>query len=75
MPRALKIILAFVGALIVGEALPIIWYIIETNYLGVFDRDGGGAMGSIFILGPLCAIICAMIATLVVISKTKKPKA
>ena len=52
MPRFLKIALAFVAGLI-WLAIPIVWYIVATNYFGVFDRDGGGAMGAIFIMGPI----------------------
>ena len=42
--RALKIIGGFVLGLVIGEAIPIIWYIVATSYFGMFDRDGGGAM-------------------------------
>ena len=56
MPRFLKIILAFLAGLIVGEAIPLVWYIVATNYFGMFDRDGGGAMGAIFIMGPIAAL-------------------
>jgi hypothetical protein len=66
--RALKVIAAFIGGLIIGEALPIIWYIIATNYFELLDPDGGGAMGAIFLLGPLLAVIvgvtCAIVAFL-----------
>mgnify|MGYP001766925109 CR=1 FL=1 len=55
--RALKIIGGFVLGLVIGEAIPIIWYIVATSYFGMFDRDGGGAMGAIFIMGPLLALI------------------
>ena len=45
MPRFVKILLAFLAGLVVGEAIPIIWYILATNHFGLHDRDGGGAMG------------------------------
>jgi len=72
MPRFLKIFLAVIAGLVVGEAIPIIWYILATNYFGVFDRDGGGAMGAIFLMGPLCAVVCAIIFAVVVAKRTKK---
>ncbi len=72
MPRGLKIFLAVIAGLVVGEAIPIIWYIVATNYFGVFDRDGGGAMGAIFLMGPLCAVVCAIIFAVVVAKRTKK---
>ena len=71
MPRFLKILLAFVLGLIVGEAIPIVWYILATNYFGLLDRDGGGAMGAIFIMGPILALIVGIIAAIVTAVKTR----
>jgi hypothetical protein len=71
MPRFLKILLAFLAGLIVGEAIPIVWYIVATNYFGLFDRDGGGAMGAIFIMGPILALIAGTVAAIVTAVKTK----
>lgn len=70
MPRVLKIILAFLAGLIVGWAIPIVWYITATNYFGLHDRDGGGAMGAIFIMGPIAALLLATIAAIVTIRRT-----
>jgi hypothetical protein len=70
MPRFLKIVLAFLAGLIVGWAIPIVWYIVATNFFGLFDRDGGGAMGAIFILGPILALIVGVVAALVTAVKT-----
>jgi hypothetical protein len=72
MARPLKIFLAVIAGLIVGEAIPIVWYILATNYFGMFDRDGGGAMGAIFLMGPLCAVVCAIIFGVIVAKRTKK---
>ncbi|MBS4082366.1 MAG: hypothetical protein KGZ73_02340 [Rhizobiales bacterium] len=72
MPRPLKIFLAVIAGLVVGEAIPIVWYILATNYFGMFDRDGGGAMGAIFLMGPLCAVVCAIIFGVIVAKRTKK---
>lgn len=71
MPRGLKIFLAFIAGLVAGEALPIIGYIIATNFFGFFDREGAGAMGAIFILGPLLAVTFAIIFAVVVARKTR----
>lgn len=71
MPRFLKILLAAIAGLIVGEAIPIVWYIIATNYFGLFDRDGGGAMGAVFIVGPLLAVICAIVFAVIVARRTR----
>lgn len=70
MPRFLKILLAFLLGLIVGWAIPIVWYIVATNYFGVFDRDGGGAMGAIFIMGPIAGLLLGIIAAIVTIRRT-----
>jgi hypothetical protein len=72
MGRALKIFLAFIAGLIVGEAVPIVWYIIATNYFGVFDRDGGGAMGAIFIMGPILALLLGTVAAIVTAWRTAR---
>lgn len=72
MPRFLKILFAVIAGLVVGEAIPVIWYILATNYFGMFDRDGGGAMGAIFLMGPLCAVVCAIIFGVIVAKRTKK---
>ncbi len=68
--RGLKIFLAFLAGLILGEAIPIVWYILATNYFGLVDRDGGGAMGAIFILGPILALIVGTIAAIVAARRT-----
>ncbi len=70
MPRFLKILLAFLAGLVVGEALPIVWYIVATNYFGLLDRDGGGAMGAIFILGPILALLVGTLAAIVTAVRT-----
>jgi hypothetical protein len=70
MPRFLKILLAFLAGLIVGWAIPIVWYIVATNYFGLLDRDGGGAMGAIFIMGPILAVLVGTIAAIVTAVRT-----
>ncbi len=70
MPRFLKILLAFLLGLIVGWAIPIVWYIVATNYFGMFDRDGGGAMGAIFLMGPIVALLVGTIAAIVTARRT-----
>ncbi len=69
--RALKILAAFLAGLLVGEAIPIVWYILATNYFGLFDRDGGGAMGAIFIAGPILALTLGTIAAIVVARRSR----
>jgi hypothetical protein len=71
MPRFVKIVLAFIAGVVVGQAIPILWYIVATNYFGLHDRDGGGAMGAIFILGPILAVIAGTLAAIVTAVKTR----
>jgi hypothetical protein len=72
MPRFLKILLAFLAGLIVGWTIPVVWYIVATNYFGLFDRDGGGAMGAIFIMGPIVAVIVGTIAAIITAIRTAR---
>jgi hypothetical protein len=72
MPRFLKIFLAIIAGLVIGEGIAIVGYILATNFLGLFDRDGGGAMGAIFVIGPLLAVICAIVFAIVVAAKTRR---
>jgi hypothetical protein len=70
MNRGFRICLAFLAGLVVGEAIPIVWYILATNYFGLHDRDGGGAMGAIFIIGPILALLCGTVAAIVTAIRT-----
>ncbi len=72
MKRGLKIFFALIAGLLVGEAIPILYYIIATNYLGMFDRDGGGAMGAIFILGPALAVVTGILFAVLVAWRTAR---
>lgn len=73
MSRGAKIFLAFLGGLIAGQCIPVLWYIVATNYFGLVDRDGGGAMGAIFIAGPMLALVLAIAAAIVTAIRTPKP--
>jgi hypothetical protein len=72
MPRFLKIVLAIIVGLVIGEGIAIVGYILATNFFGLFDRDGGGAMGAIFIIGPLLAVICVIVFAIVVAARTRR---
>lgn len=70
--RALKIFGGFILGLVIGEAIPIIWYIVATNFFGMFDRDGGGAMGAIFMIGPLLALVLGVVFAILVARQTRR---
>ena len=65
MPRFLKILLAFLAGLIAGGVIPTVWYNVPTNCFGLFDQDGGGATGAIFILGLTPAIAVGTVVAIV----------
>jgi hypothetical protein len=65
MSRWVKMGLAALGGLVLGEAIPIVCYIIATSCFGVFDHDGGTAMGAVFVIGPLLAVVLAILAATV----------
>jgi hypothetical protein len=60
MPRTLKIFIAFLAGLVVGETIPILYYIAATE-LGFFSWDGGGAMGAALLFGPVFAVTFAIV--------------
>lgn len=74
MTRGFKIFFAFLAGLVLGEGSSIGYYLLATTYFGVFDRDGGGAMGAIFILGPILAVLFGTIAAIIVAMRTAQPR-
>jgi hypothetical protein len=61
MITALLTFLGFLGGFLAGMLLSLGGYIIATSVFGMFDRDGGGAMGAIFIIGPFLGLILGTI--------------
>ncbi|MBK8456370.1 MAG: hypothetical protein IPL47_04000 [Phyllobacteriaceae bacterium] len=68
-----RIILGFVLGYLAGHASSVLGYIVMTNYGGLFDRDGGGAMGAIFILGPALGLVGGVVGAIIA-RATRKPK-
>jgi len=65
----------FVGGFVVGWCVALLGYIFYTDVLGHFDRDGGGAMGTVFVIGPFLGIITGIIAAIYVSRRqARKPK-
>ena len=62
MGRAARAVLGFLAGAVAGYGLSILGYIAATSFGGVFDRDGGLAMGVAFMIGPLVAIVCGIVA-------------
>lgn len=61
MVTALQTGLGFLGGFLAGMLMSLGGYIIATSVFGMFDRDGGGAMGAIFIIGPFLGLILGTI--------------
>lgn len=57
--------LAFILGLVAGWSVSVGYYLAATTWFGVFDRDGGGAMGAVFILGPALGLLFGTIAATV----------
>lgn len=66
MITALQTLLGFLGGFVAGMMLSVGWYIIATNYFGMFDRDGGGAMGAVFIIGPFLGCLLGIAGAILV---------
>ncbi len=66
-----RIIVGFLLGYVAGHASSVIGYILMTTYGGLFDRDGGGAMGAIFILGPALGLVGG-IAGAIIAARTRK---
>ena len=45
-----------------------VWYI---EHAGIIDRDGGGAMGAFFFIGPLGGLVIAIAFTAVMVAREK----
>ena len=67
MKRVLFAFLAFVGAVIAGYVACFLVYIFCTSVLGWFDREGAWAMGVAFGIGPFVALLCGVVAAIIVI--------
>lgn len=55
-------VLAFVATLVVVFAVVVFGSLAYMDYAGIHDRDGGGAMGIFFVIGPMVATLAAVVA-------------
>ncbi len=69
----MRAVLGFVLGYVVGHAGVLLIYILMTTYGGMFDRDGGGAMGAIFVLGPMAGVVLGIIGA-VIAARTRKKR-
>ena len=71
MPRGLKIFAAFIAGLVAGKGIAIAGYILATSLFCFFDREGAGAMGTVFVVGPVLAIVLAILFAVIAATLTK----
>lgn len=75
MGRVFAILGGFVGGFIAGWSTALLVYLFYTDVLGHFDRDGGGAMGAVFVIGPFLGIIGGTIVAIYVARRRSRPPA
>lgn len=62
---ALLALLAFVLGTVITYAVVVFGTLIAWDLLGVHDRDGGGSMGLVFVIGPVAGLLGGAIAAAV----------
>lgn len=71
MKTALLAFLAFLAGVVAGWLCAVAIYIAATNWFGYFDRDGGAAMGTIFMLGPTAGLLFGIAAAIAVVRRRR----
>lgn len=69
------VVLAFVVGAVAGWVLSMCVYIAQTEWFGVHDQDGGGAMAYGLIIGPAVGLgLGIVLAVLAALRLTSRPK-
>ena len=66
MRRFFLTLLAFLATFVATWLVTLGVYIVATSLGWLFDRDGGLAMGMIFIMGPIFGLVLGLVAAIVV---------
>lgn len=64
MKKFFLVLAAFVGAAGLGYGLCLLGYIAYTSLTGFIDREGAMAMGVAFLIGPVVALVCGIVAAI-----------
>ena len=72
MPVVLAAILAFIGGFILTYVVVVGAALGYMSLANVFDRDGGMSMAIMFLLGPFCALIGALGATIATVLRMNR---
>lgn len=75
MGRFFAVLGGFIGGFVAGWSAALLVYIFYTDVLGHYDRDGGGAMGTVFVIGPFFGIILGIVAAIYVARRRSRPPA
>lgn len=73
MRRFWLVLGAFLGALVVTWIAAMAVYVLGASLGWFFDRDGGAAMGTAFVIGPSLGILMGLLAALVVGLRARRP--
>lgn len=66
MRRFFLTLLAFLGTFVATWLVTLGVYIVATSAGWLFDRDGGIAMGMVFVIGPVFGLVLGLVAAVVV---------
>jgi hypothetical protein len=75
MGKFLAVVGGFVAGFIVGWCTALLGYLAATNIFGFFDRDGGGAMATAFVIGPFLGIIIGVVGAILVALRMRRKSA
>ena len=64
MVRVFKILAAFLAGLVATWIAVVALGVAYMSWFNIFDRDGGGAMGLIFMIGPFFGVIGGIAAAI-----------
>ena len=62
---------AFFLALVITWAAAVGYYVLGTSLHWFFDRDGGGAMATMFVIGPGLGVLVGLLCAVVVAVKAR----
>ena len=75
MRTVLLVLLAFLGGFIAGFFVAVVGAFLYVDLAGIFDRDGGLAMGIIFTIGPFAGIVAGLAAAIAAAARLRRRNA
>lgn len=71
MAKAFKVALAFLAGVVITWVAAVALGVAYMSYFNIFDRDGGGSMGLIFMVGPFCGFWGGLLAAIITARKLR----